>query len=150
MNYRSGSTSLLFADALQLLTIEGSTALECAEHGFRAPTIRDEPVRSDEPVRPVSVLAIHFGHDSNMAISIDGRVQCVLEFERLFGKRYFNLMGTSDALQGTVIAGWVTKRNPELPQLPLEKCFRVGVFTQVSELSRCLTSTCWLPIIVLT
>ncbi len=28
-----------------------------------------------------------------MALSVDGRVQCVFEFERLFGIRYYHLMG---------------------------------------------------------
>lgn len=38
-------------------------------------------------------LAIHVGHDSNIAMSIDGRVQCVLELERFFGERYYDLLG---------------------------------------------------------
>ena len=38
-------------------------------------------------------LAIHAGHDSNIAMSIDGRVQCVLELERFFGERYYDLLG---------------------------------------------------------
>lgn len=41
----------------------------------------------------MSAISIHAGHDSNMALSVDGRVQCVFEFERLFGIRYYHLMG---------------------------------------------------------
>lgn len=37
-----------------------------------------------------AVIAVHHGHDANIAIAIDGRVQCVLELERLFLKRYFH------------------------------------------------------------
>ena len=35
-----------------------------------------------------AVIALHYGHDSNVAIGKNGRVQCVLELERLFGERY--------------------------------------------------------------
>jgi carbamoyltransferase len=45
-----------------------------------------------------TVIAFHIGHDSNVAISIDGRVQCVLELERLFQQRYF--YSTSESLKG--------------------------------------------------
>ena len=34
-----------------------------------------------------AVLALHMGHDASVAVSHRGRVQCVLELERLFGKR---------------------------------------------------------------
>lgn len=34
-----------------------------------------------------AVLALHMGHDASMAVSYRGRVQCVLELERLFGQR---------------------------------------------------------------
>ena len=34
-----------------------------------------------------SVLAVHMGHDSSIAVSRRGRVQCILELERLFQKR---------------------------------------------------------------
>ena len=34
-------------------------------------------------------IALYNSHEANIAISIDGRVQCVLELERLFGVRYF-------------------------------------------------------------
>ncbi|CAK9050006.1 unnamed protein product [Durusdinium trenchii] len=36
-----------------------------------------------------AVLALHMGHDASMAVSYRGRVQCVLELERLFGQRYY-------------------------------------------------------------
>ena len=34
------------------------------------------------------MIALHYGHDANIAIARNGRVQCVLELERLFGERY--------------------------------------------------------------
>ena len=34
------------------------------------------------------MIALHFGHDAQIVISKNGRVQCVLELERLFGQRY--------------------------------------------------------------
>jgi len=57
----------------------------CLDYGFLPP--------STEEVRPKVALAIHVGHDSNIAMSIDGRVQCVLELERFFGDRYYDLLG---------------------------------------------------------
>ena len=35
-----------------------------------------------------AVIALHYGHDANIVIAKHGRVQCVLELERLFGERY--------------------------------------------------------------
>ncbi|CAK8991133.1 Nodulation protein NolNO [Durusdinium trenchii] len=35
------------------------------------------------------VLAIHMGHDAQIVLAIGSRIQCVLELERLFGRRYF-------------------------------------------------------------
>ena len=57
----------------------------CLDYGFLPP--------STEGVRPKVALAIHVGHDANIAMSIDGRVQCVLEMERFFGERYYHLLG---------------------------------------------------------
>eukprot|EP00435_Cladocopium_sp_Y103_P054806 s44_g18.t1 len=57
----------------------------CLDYGFLPP--------STEEVRPKVALAIHVGHDANIAMSIDGRVQCVLELERFFGERYYHLLG---------------------------------------------------------
>jgi carbamoyltransferase len=34
-------------------------------------------------------IAIHKGHDAHIAIAIGSRIQCVLELERFFGRRYF-------------------------------------------------------------
>ncbi|CAJ1440188.1 unnamed protein product [Effrenium voratum] len=36
-----------------------------------------------------SAIALYAAHDSSIAISLDGRILCVLELERLFGVRYF-------------------------------------------------------------
>eukprot|EP00439_Symbiodinium_sp_Y106_P021694 s8167_g2.t1 len=41
------------------------------------------------PPRKGSQIALYNSHEANIAISIDGRVQCVLELERLFGVRYY-------------------------------------------------------------
>ena len=35
-----------------------------------------------------AVIALHYGHDASIAVAKHGRVQCVLELERLFGERY--------------------------------------------------------------
>ncbi|CAL1143546.1 unnamed protein product [Cladocopium goreaui] len=42
-------------------------------------------VKSEEQ----TILALHMGHDSSIAITRNGRVQCILELERLFEVRYF-------------------------------------------------------------
>ena len=45
--------------------------------------------------RSPKVIGIHAGHDASIAIGVGGRVQCVLELERLFEERYFYLGGGS-------------------------------------------------------
>eukprot|EP00438_Fugacium_kawagutii_P009632 Skav214981 [mRNA] locus=scaffold508:147289:149361:- [translate_table: standard] len=37
-----------------------------------------------------ATIAIHEGHDANIAVAVGGRIQCVLELERLFGRRYYH------------------------------------------------------------
>lgn len=36
-----------------------------------------------------TILALHLAHDSSITVSRNGRIQCILELERLFEKRYF-------------------------------------------------------------
>ena len=36
-----------------------------------------------------ATIAVHKGHDAHIAVAIGSRIQCVLELERLFGRRYF-------------------------------------------------------------
>ena len=36
-----------------------------------------------------ATIAIHKGHDAHIAVAVGSRIQCVLELERLFGRRYF-------------------------------------------------------------
>lgn len=36
-----------------------------------------------------TTIAIHKGHDAHIAIAVGSRIQCVLELERYFGRRYF-------------------------------------------------------------
>ena len=36
-----------------------------------------------------ATIAVHKGHDAHIAIAIGSRIQCVLELERFFGRRYF-------------------------------------------------------------
>ncbi|CAE7901258.1 ADPS [Symbiodinium sp. KB8] len=40
-------------------------------------------------VKEKTVIALHAGHDGSIAIGKGGRIQCVLELERLFEDRYF-------------------------------------------------------------
>ena len=37
----------------------------------------------------ISIIALHAGHDGSIAVGKGGRIQCVLELERLYGDRYF-------------------------------------------------------------
>ncbi|CAE7353712.1 tobZ [Symbiodinium necroappetens] len=39
--------------------------------------------------RTGTALVIYPAHDSSVAVSVDGHIQCVLELERLFARRYF-------------------------------------------------------------
>ena len=34
-----------------------------------------------------AAIALYSGHDASIAVGINGRIQCVLELERLFGQR---------------------------------------------------------------
>ncbi|CAJ1334230.1 unnamed protein product [Effrenium voratum] len=36
-----------------------------------------------------AAIALYSGHDASIAVGINGRIQCVLELERLFGQRYY-------------------------------------------------------------
>lgn len=68
-----------------------TTLLTYMDTGFMVPSL--SPLQEESRPKPVNVLSIFAGHDASIAISIDGQVQCVLELERLFGERYYNLMG---------------------------------------------------------
>ena len=43
--------------------------------------------------RRSAVILFYLNHDASVAVGIDGRVQCVLELERLFEERYYNSPG---------------------------------------------------------
>ena len=68
------------------------TGFTYMDTGFMVPSV--SPVQEESRPKPVNVISIFAGHDASITISIDGQVQCVLELERLFGKRYYNLMGS--------------------------------------------------------
>eukprot|EP00438_Fugacium_kawagutii_P025915 Skav228598 [mRNA] locus=scaffold5678:6215:20800:+ [translate_table: standard] len=36
-----------------------------------------------------TTIALHKGHDAHIVVAVGSRIQCVLELERLFGRRYF-------------------------------------------------------------
>jgi len=85
----------VFSNASQMMAYDRrnpqTTGLVYLDTGFMVPSI--SPLQEESRPKPVNVLSISAGHDASIAISIDGQVQCVLELERLFGERYYNLMG---------------------------------------------------------
>ena len=46
--------------------------------------------KSQATSKQISVIAVHTAHDASIAVSINGRVQCALELERLFGERHYS------------------------------------------------------------
>ena len=62
--------------------------------GGSKPSVASMPMMRAMVTREVledesAVLALHMGHDASVAVSHKGRVQCVLELERFFNKRYY-------------------------------------------------------------
>ena len=59
------------------------------DHELKIPTAHaNEDHTRTAVVTQGAVIAIHYGHDANIAIAKHGKVQCVLELERYFGRRY--------------------------------------------------------------
>eukprot|EP00931_Biecheleriopsis_adriatica_P036058 TRINITY_DN20792_c0_g1_i1.p1 TRINITY_DN20792_c0_g1~~TRINITY_DN20792_c0_g1_i1.p1 ORF type:complete len:611 (+),score=94.97 TRINITY_DN20792_c0_g1_i1:155-1987(+) len=70
---------------------EGEAA-EWFERGFASNELAKWlEVDSEAVNRGVPILAFHGAHDASIAFSTNGRVQCVLELERLFGKRHLSM-----------------------------------------------------------
>ena len=84
---RLGNASRFSANLKKLVT-----SPTYAKGNFHALATAQEKQRGLHPDVPwnSSVLSIYLGHDSSFALSHSGRVQCVLELERLFNVRYFD------------------------------------------------------------
>ncbi|CAK9089122.1 Decarbamoylnovobiocin carbamoyltransferase (Novobiocin biosynthesis protein N) [Durusdinium trenchii] len=63
----------------------------------------------EPPISRPAVIAFHAGHDASIAIGVAGRVQCVLELERLFEVRYYSLGGgmTLDMSEADFAQAWL-------------------------------------------
>eukprot|EP00438_Fugacium_kawagutii_P002062 Skav212343 [mRNA] locus=scaffold1488:238591:240732:+ [translate_table: standard] len=69
---------------------------EIQKESFEDAAVTDELSKSfpedNSPVgRRPHVMAFHAKHDASIAFSVGGRVQCILELERLFEERFFTL-----------------------------------------------------------
>ncbi|CAJ1338986.1 unnamed protein product [Effrenium voratum] len=111
-----GDLAQSFGNATAMNSLVTSFRMKQAQDCMRLlPTPGFELPKADSYPAEARVLAFHVGHDSNMAMSIGGRVQCVLELERLFGERYFHLTG-----YGAISSGKFRDRYQELFRAALQ------------------------------
>ncbi|CAE7041064.1 nolO [Symbiodinium sp. CCMP2592] len=75
-----------------------SSACRKHDYGFRLPSL----VEREETV----VLSIHLGHDTHLVLGIGGEIQCILELERYFGKRYYMIMGYGNPMHSPANRGY--------------------------------------------
>ncbi|CAE7527458.1 nolO [Symbiodinium natans] len=87
------------------------------------------------PPRKGAQIALYNSHEANIAISIDGRVQCVLELERLFGVRYFapSVTNSTERRQAWLEAAKTVRDRCECEGGPCPRHFDTGILVRPSS-----------------
>ena len=98
------------------------------------PSKNGAPLKQVLPPRKGSQIALYNSHEANIAISIDGRVQCVLELERLFGVRYFvPSQNATERRQAWLQAAYTLRDRCECEGGPCPRRFDTGVLVRPSS-----------------
>lgn len=84
------------AKSLSPLAFTGAR-LRCGDKGFPLPSVcYTEGAYLEEAPKEEMIIGVHYGHDSTVAVSKGGRLQCVLHLERLTKERHWGISACHD------------------------------------------------------